>query len=128
MSPITHLLASWTLADISGLRRRDATLATWCGVLPDADGLGVLIDGANHLLGRPDNWFYGRFHHLLLHGLFAGIAIPLALCLLRRIACARSSSVSRRCTFICCATSSVPAGRESTTSGRSRTLRRSPKS
>jgi hypothetical protein len=44
---------------------------TWCGVLPDADGLGLLVDGANRLLGRPGSWYYGEYHHALLHGLFA---------------------------------------------------------
>jgi len=79
MSPITHFLASWTLADGTGLRGRERSLATWCGVLPDADGLGVLVDGANKVLGRPDSWYFGQYHHGLLHGLFAAIAIPLAL-------------------------------------------------
>jgi hypothetical protein len=79
MSPITHFLASWSLADVTGLRGRDQALVTWCGVLPDADGLGVLVDGANKVLGRPDTWYYGQFHHSVLHGLFAALAIPLAL-------------------------------------------------
>lgn len=79
MSPITHFLASWTLAELTGLRGRDRTLATCCGVVPDADGLGVLIDGANKILGRPDSWYFGEYHHALLHGLLAAIAIPLAL-------------------------------------------------
>jgi hypothetical protein len=79
MSPITHFFASWSLADMSRLRARDLTLATLCGVLPDADGLGVLVDGANRVLGRPDSWWYGHYHHAVLHGLPAAIAIPLAL-------------------------------------------------
>ena len=79
MSPITHFLASWTLADVCRLRGRDQALVTWSGVLPDADGLSVLVDGANRLLGRPDTWLFGEYHHGLLHGLLAAIAIPLAL-------------------------------------------------
>jgi len=82
MSPITHFLASWSLADATGLRGRDQALVTWCGVLPDVDGLGVLVDGANKVLGRPDSWYFGQFHHALLHGVFAAIAIPLALAFL----------------------------------------------
>lgn len=81
MSPITHFLASWSLADVTGLRGRDRSLATWCGVLPDADGLGVLADGVNKLLGRPDSWYYGQYHHAVLHGVFAAIAIPLVFAL-----------------------------------------------
>ena len=79
MSPITHFLASWSTADALRLRARDRALATWCGVLPDADGLGVLLDGANRLLGRAGSWYYGEYHHAVLHGVFAAVAIPLAL-------------------------------------------------
>jgi LexA-binding, inner membrane-associated putative hydrolase len=81
MSPITHFLASWSLADVTGLRGRDQALVTWCGVAPDLDGLGVVVDLANSALGRPESWHYGRFHHALLHGLPAAIAIPLMLAL-----------------------------------------------
>lgn len=79
MSPITHFLASWSLADALRLRARDRALATWCGVLPDADGLGVLVDGVNRLLGRAGSEFYGEYHHAVLHGVFAAVAIPLIL-------------------------------------------------
>lgn len=79
MSPITHFLASWSLADALRLRARDRPLATWCGFLPDADGLGVLLDGANRLLGRAGSWYYGEYHHAVLHGVFAAVVIPLAL-------------------------------------------------
>lgn len=79
MSPVTHFLASWTLGDGLRLRGRDLALVAWCGVLPDADGLGVVVDGANRLLGRPGTWYYGEYHHVLLHGLFAAILIPLLL-------------------------------------------------
>jgi len=79
MNPITHFLASWSLADALGLRGRDRALATWCGVLPDADGLGVLLDEANRLFGRTGSWYYGEYHHGLLHGVLAAIAIPLVM-------------------------------------------------
>lgn len=79
MSPITHFLASWSLADALRLRARDRALATWCGVLPDTDGLGVLVDGVNRLLGRAGSWYYGEYHHAVLHGVFAAVAIPLIL-------------------------------------------------
>jgi len=79
MSPITHFLASWSLADALRLRARDRALATWCGVFPDVDGLGILLDGANRLLGRTGSGYYGEFHHAVLHGAFAAFAIPLAL-------------------------------------------------
>lgn len=79
MNPITHFLASWSLADALRLQARDLALVTWCGVLPDIDGLGVLADGINRLLGRPGSWYYGQYHHALLHNIFAAVAIPLIL-------------------------------------------------
>jgi inner membrane protein len=79
MSPITHFLASWSLADALRLRARDRALATWCGVLPDADGLGILLDGINQLLGRAGSGYYGEYHHAVLHGIFAAVAVPLVL-------------------------------------------------
>jgi LexA-binding, inner membrane-associated putative hydrolase len=81
VSPITHFLASWTASDLGGFRKRDLALAAWCGVLPDLDGFGVVLDGANHLLGRPDSWYYGQFHHVLLHGLPGAILIAFVMCL-----------------------------------------------
>lgn len=79
MNPITHLLAAWTAADSVGVRGRDAAIVAACGVLPDVDGLGVLLDGANDLLGRGPTWYYGDYHHALLHGAFGSIVIPFAL-------------------------------------------------
>lgn len=82
MSPITHFLASWTTGDMARLRNRDVALATWCGMLPDADGLGLVVDIANRVMGRPGHWYYGQYHHAVLHGLFGALVIPLALCVL----------------------------------------------
>ena len=76
MNPITHFLASWAAADAARLEARDRTLVAFCGVAPDLDGLGVVVDGANRLLGRPDSWYFGQYHHALLHGLPAALLIP----------------------------------------------------
>lgn len=79
MTFTTHFLASWSMADVFRVRRGDQALVTWCGVLPDADGLGLVIDGFNHVLGRPEAWYYGQYHHALLHGILGAFAIPLVL-------------------------------------------------
>jgi len=75
MSPITHLLASWSLAEGSAVDRRDRALITWCGVLPDADGAGVAADLVNRLLGRPETAWYLGFHHQFLHGLIGAVLL-----------------------------------------------------
>jgi membrane-bound metal-dependent hydrolase YbcI (DUF457 family) len=76
MSPITHFLASWTLADNTVDVARDRNLVTWAGVLPDLDALGVILDKGQALLGLGSSWHYGDYHHLLLHGLPGAILVP----------------------------------------------------
>lgn len=75
MNVITHFLTGWVLAEHSGLNHRDRSLVTWACVLPDADGLGVLPDLANQLLGRPATDFYAEWHHMMLHGIFGAFLI-----------------------------------------------------
>lgn len=75
MSPITHFLASWTLGDAAGCRSRDRALVAWCGLCPDLDGLGIAIDVANGVVGRA-SWYYGLYHHRLLHGVVAAVVLP----------------------------------------------------
>ncbi len=81
LSPITHLLASWTLSAFTRLPRRDRHLVAWCGTLPDLDGLGAVVDLANRILGRAESAHYGTHHHLILHGLPAALLIPAVLAL-----------------------------------------------
>ena len=82
MNPITHLLASWTLADNVVLARRDRNLITWAGVLPDLDGLGAVVDAGQSLLGQPGGWHYADYHHRLLHGLPGAVLLPGVLAML----------------------------------------------
>jgi len=46
---------------------RDRRLVAWAGVAADLDGLSILAS--------PD--VYGRWHHVLTHGLFAGLLIAI---------------------------------------------------
>jgi inner membrane protein len=64
---------------------RDRRLVTLAGVLPDLDGLGLLIDLPNRLLERPETSYYAQYHHFLLHGFFGALALAgLAALLARR--------------------------------------------
>jgi len=76
MTPTTHLLASWLVADSFKLERRDRNLVTWCGLLPDRDGLGLVVDLTNALLGRTETAWYHAYHHSLLHGIAAAVVLP----------------------------------------------------
>ncbi len=75
VSPITHLLGSWLFAAYATDNARDCRLVTLAGIIPDADALGVAIDLYHKMLGGPETFDYARYHHWLLHGLPAGLAI-----------------------------------------------------
>lgn len=44
MSPVTHFLTGWVLANAADLNRRDRAVVTLAAVVPDADGLGVVAE------------------------------------------------------------------------------------
>ena len=73
MSPITHLLFGWFVAEGARLERRDWRLVAWASVLPDLDGVGAVVDVTNQLLHRPAQGLYEQWHHWLLHGLPAAV-------------------------------------------------------
>lgn len=68
MSPISHFLASWVVADTMLEDDRDKMLVAFAGILPDLDSLGVVCDFASPALGGPETQFYSTFHHFLFHG------------------------------------------------------------
>ena len=72
MSPITHLLISWTAANSFKLSRKERILITISGVIPDIDGLGLIFD---FLFKNPDRplQLWSKFHHVLGHNLGLGI-------------------------------------------------------
>ncbi len=88
MSPITHLLLGWTTGELAELSRRDRGLVTLAGVLPDFDGLGIVVDLARGT--HPAVGLYAEYHHVLGHNLAAAaIAGAFALAVAhRRALCA----------------------------------------
>ncbi len=68
MSPITHFLTGWVLANSLGLERRDRALVAMAGVIPDVDGLGLVADLATRGSAHPLNW-WSEYHHVLCHNL-----------------------------------------------------------
>src|SRR5688572_5238520 len=84
MNPITHLLAGWSAVGPLADDRRDRALIAWAGVAPDLDGLGLVVDLGNRLLGRPETFVYGEYHHLLFHGLFGSLVTAAAVTAIAR--------------------------------------------
>lgn len=79
MNPETHLLASWVIGAKMTDNARDCRLVALAGILPDADGLGLLVDAFNGAFMGRKTFFYQHYHHYLLHGAFGGILITLLL-------------------------------------------------
>ncbi len=68
MHVVTHLLIGWTLAEHTAKSPRDRALIAWASVVPDLDGLGLIVDVIAPWVGWTVQW-YDRLHHALLHGL-----------------------------------------------------------
>lgn len=81
MNPETHLLASWVIGAKATDNSRDCRLVALAGIVPDADGLGLLVDGLTRALGWKKTFFYEHYHHYLLHGAFGAIVITALLVL-----------------------------------------------
>ncbi len=78
MNPETHLLASWVIGAKVTDNERDCRLVALAGILPDADGFGLILDAAYRAFGRK-TFFYEHYHHYLLHGLLGAVLISLVL-------------------------------------------------
>jgi inner membrane protein len=72
MNPVTHLLVGWTVANSASLERRDRGIVTLAGVIPDVDGLGILIDLARDH-GDGDLTWWWALHHNLAHNLTTAV-------------------------------------------------------
>lgn len=83
MSPITHFLVGWTVANsVPSLTKRERAWVTWAGVLPDLDGLGIIAEWATRNSTHPLRW-WSEYHHVVGHNLgfgllLAGITLVLA--------------------------------------------------
>ena len=85
MNPETHLLASWVIGAKTTDNARDCRLVALAGILPDLDGLGLVLDAFNGAIHGRRTLYYQNYHHYLLHGLFGGLLIALVLtCFARR--------------------------------------------
>lgn len=77
MNPVTHLLMSWVAANAARLPKRDRLLVTCAGIIPDLDGLGVVVEYASEKMGDPIPW-YTNYHHVLGHNMGFGLLLVAA--------------------------------------------------
>ena len=71
MSPVTHFLTGWVLANASArLNLKERVLITFAGVVPDVDGLGIIPELLTRKSAHPLAWF-SLYHHQLHNLAFA---------------------------------------------------------
>ena len=77
MSPITHFLTGWVVANSARLDRRDRILVTLAGIVPDLDGLGIVAEIATENTSNFMPW-WSKYHHVLCHNIGFGLAVTVA--------------------------------------------------
>ena len=65
MTPIAHLLTSWIIATKTTNNVRDVRLVTLAGILPDADGFGLVVDLIKDPSLQQSAFYYQKYHHWL---------------------------------------------------------------
>ncbi|OGW28370.1 MAG: metal-dependent hydrolase [Nitrospirae bacterium GWC2_57_13] len=82
MSPITHLLAGWLVANGNkDFSRRERTVITLAGICPDIDGFGIVAEALTRNGDTPLLW-WSNYHHVLGHNLLFGLFVTLVAFLL----------------------------------------------
>jgi hypothetical protein len=72
MSPVTHGLISWLVANVPGVERGGRRLIVLAGLAPDLDGLGIIVQLATAGSEHPLEWF-SEYHHRLTHNALAAV-------------------------------------------------------
>lgn len=76
MSPVTHILISWSVANACPVSRRERLLVTLAGILPDIDGAGLLFDLLSSGSGQKLQ-LWSKYHHVLGHNIGFGLFMTL---------------------------------------------------
>jgi inner membrane protein len=83
MSPVTHFLSGWVLANCARLDRKDRALVTLACVAPDIDGFGIIPELLTRNSAHPLLWFT-LYHHSLHNLAFALVVAAVAFALATR--------------------------------------------
>lgn len=69
MSPVTHFFMGWAVANVDKtLCRRERAIVAIAGVVPDIDGLGIVLEFLTRDSERPILW-WSDYHHILTHNI-----------------------------------------------------------
>lgn len=75
MNPVTHLLASWLVANTTDLNRRDRAIVTIASLAPDIDSFGIIPEMLTRNSAQPLRW-WTDYHHVIGHNI--GFALLVA--------------------------------------------------
>ncbi len=78
MSPATHFLVGWMVANTGGLERRERVAVALAGIAPDLDAFGAIPEMLTRNTAHPLPWF-SRYHHILGHNIAAALVVA-AIC------------------------------------------------
>ena len=74
MSPVTHLLIGWVVANTADLSRKERAAVTIAGIVPDIDGFGAIAETLTRKSDQPLLWF-SKYHHVLTHNLGCALLV-----------------------------------------------------
>lgn len=74
MSPVTHFLIGWSVANACTLSRKERAIITIAGIAPDIDGVGLLFDLFGFQKGLHLKW-WSTYHHVLGHNIGFGLLL-----------------------------------------------------
>ena len=74
MSPVTHFLVGWVVANSANLTRRERAAVTLAGAVPDVDAFGMFAEISTRDSITPLSWF-SDYHHVLAHNLGFGLLV-----------------------------------------------------
>lgn len=77
MSPVTHFLMGWSVANTCNLSIKERTIVTIAGIAPDIDGAGLILDYLRPHKGLPLEW-WSTYHHVLGHNIGFGLFLTIA--------------------------------------------------
>ena len=83
MSPVTHFLSGWVLANATGFSRGDRAIVTLSCVVPDFDVIGAAAEVLTRNSAHPLTWF-SDYHHSLHNAAFAVVVAGAAFALATR--------------------------------------------
>lgn len=65
----------WAVANsVPSLNPRERAIVTWASVVPDVDGLGIIVERLTQNSQHPLNW-WSEYHHVLGHNIGFGIVV-----------------------------------------------------